>query len=96
MSCRVLGRGVEGMVLREILAQARERGVEQLLGVYRPTARNGMVSDHYGKLGFSAVRVDPDGATWWRLATDAASEPAPVPMHVRRLGIASADSELVG
>jgi FkbH-like protein len=96
MSCRVLGRGVEAMVLREILAEARARGIDTLLGVYRPTTRNGMVSDHYKKLGFDAVRTDSDGATWWRLGTDTTSEPASVPMQVRRLGSASAQSELVG
>jgi FkbH-like protein len=96
MSCRVLGRGVEAMVLREILAQGRARGIDTLLGVYRPTTRNGMVSDHYKNLGFEAVRTDPDGTTWWRLGTDITSEPASVPMRVRRLGIASAESELVG
>ena len=58
MSCRVLGRGVEAMVLREILAEARARGIDTLLGVYRPTTRNGMVSDHYKKLGFDAVRTE--------------------------------------
>ena len=58
MSCRVLGRGVEPMVLREILAEARARGIDTLLGVYRPTTRNGMVSDHYKKLGFDAVRTN--------------------------------------
>jgi FkbH-like protein len=50
MSCRVLGRGVERMVLREIVLHARERGIETLIGVYRPTGRNAMVSDHYPKL----------------------------------------------
>ena len=56
MSCRVLGRRVEQMVLREILDHARPRGVERLIGRYRPTARNAMVQDHYAKLGFSPRR----------------------------------------
>jgi len=54
-----------------------------------------MVSEHYAKLGFSAFHTDADGTTWWRLGTDTVSEPAPVPMQVRRLGMASAQSELV-
>jgi FkbH-like protein len=85
MSCRVLGRGVEDMVLREILQHARERGIARLIGVYRPTERNGMVRDHYAKLGFSQVDSDPDGTTRWELAADATAREAP--MRVRREGL---------
>jgi FkbH-like protein len=85
MSCRVLGRGVEDMVLREILQQARERGVARLIGVYRPTERNGMVREHYAKLGFVPVGSDPDGTTRWELGADAIAREAP--MRVRREGL---------
>jgi FkbH-like protein len=69
MSCRVLGRKVEDMVLKEITREARRRGVRELVGVFRPTDRNGMVRDHYGKLGFEPASAE-DGETRWRLATD--------------------------
>ncbi len=85
MSCRVLGRGVEDMVLREILQHARERGVARLIGVYRPTERNGMVREHYAKLGFSRLGSDPDGTTRWELGADAIAREAP--MRVRREGL---------
>ena len=55
MSCRVLGRKVEHMVLREILEHARAAGIRKLVGVYRPTERNMLVIDHYAKLGFTEV-----------------------------------------
>ena len=54
MSCRVLGREVERAVLNQIVAEARARGVRRLIGVYRPSGRNGMVKDHYKKLGLQA------------------------------------------
>ncbi len=82
MSCRVLGRRVEEMVLAELLRQARSRGIERLVGRYVPTERNGLVRDHYAKLGFTRTRSDPDGTTWWELA--ATSEVAPAPMAVDR------------
>jgi FkbH-like protein len=85
MSCRVLGRGVEDMVLREILQHARERGITRLIGVYRPTKRNGMVRDHYAKLGFSLLDSDPDGTMRWELMSDATAREAP--MRVRREGL---------
>ncbi len=70
MSCRVLGRGVEQMVLREIIRRARQRGVGRLVGIYRPTDRNGMVREHYQKLGFSQIEEDTSGATHWEIGTD--------------------------
>jgi FkbH-like protein len=85
MSCRVLGRGVEDMVLRELLQHARARGIGRLIGVYRPTERNAMVQDHYGKLGFVQLGRSPNGTTTWELAADAVHREAP--MQVRREGL---------
>jgi FkbH-like protein len=67
MSCRVLGRNVEHMVLREILEHARAAGVHKLIGTYRPTERNKLVVDHYAKLGFNKVREEEPGLTEWEL-----------------------------
>ena len=63
MSCRVLGRKVEQMVLREILAHARAAGICRLAGVYRPTDRNKLVFDHFAKLGFAKVEEEEFGQT---------------------------------
>jgi FkbH-like protein len=82
MSCRVLGRGVEQMVLREILLCGRARGIKRLIGSYFPTGRNAMVQDHYDKLGFTRISEDADGATMWELSMD--TEIAPSPMTVER------------
>ncbi|THK34264.1 HAD-IIIC family phosphatase [Ensifer sp. MPMI2T] len=82
MSCRVLGRNVEQMVLREILQQAREAGIRKLVGIYRPTDRNAMVRDHYAKLGFTPIAGEDDGSSRWML--DAATEVEPAPMRVLR------------
>jgi FkbH-like protein len=68
MSCRVLGRKVEHMVLREILDHARVAGVHTITGAYRPTDRNKLVVDHYAKLGFAKVAEEPSGLTDWELA----------------------------
>jgi FkbH-like protein len=58
MSCRVLGRGVENSTLNIIAEQARALGAERLIGVYRPSAKNAMVRDHYAKLGFVSLNGD--------------------------------------
>lgn len=91
MSCRVLGRRVEYMVLREILANAAANGIEQVVGVYVPTERNAMVRDHYEKLGFSRFEQDAAGdAEYWVIATDTEID-AP-PMTVRRIVCAVPES----
>ena len=63
MSCRVLGRQVEPASLNLIAEQARQLGASRLIGDYEPTTKNGMVADHYEKLGFTPVRVDSTGAS---------------------------------
>jgi FkbH-like protein len=85
MSCRVLGRRVEIMVLQEILANAKRRGARRLIGKYIPTGKNGLVEDHYAKLGFSRLATEPDGATVWELDVESAVVQA-APMVVRRHG----------
>jgi FkbH-like protein len=89
MSCRVLGRKVEQMVLREILLSARDAGVATLKGTYRPTAKNALVRDHYQKLGFEKIAEEPEGVTIWSMPTDA--DVSPAPMTVRRAGLVAAD-----
>ena len=63
MSCRVLGRQVEPASLNLIAAEARRLGAAQLVGAYMPTAKNGMVKDHYAKLGFTEIARAADGAS---------------------------------
>jgi predicted enzyme involved in methoxymalonyl-ACP biosynthesis len=63
MSCRVLGRGVETTTLNLVVEQARALGATRLIGEYVPTKKNGMVRDHYSRLGFSVVSQTPEGAS---------------------------------
>jgi predicted enzyme involved in methoxymalonyl-ACP biosynthesis len=72
MSCRVLGRKVEQMVLREILDHARPAGIDKLVGTYIPSGRNQLVVDHYAKLGFTKVAEDESGLTVWELPVEGA------------------------
>jgi FkbH-like protein len=81
MSCRVLGRKVEHMVLREILEHARAVGICKLTGTYRPTDRNKLVVDHYANLGFTKVGEEEPGLTYWELLVEGAN-PASAPMKV--------------
>lgn len=67
MSCRVLGRQVESATLNVVARQARSLGARTLIGHYRPTQKNGMVKDHYPKLGFQLLGGGNAGDTSWKL-----------------------------
>tara|TARA_R100000541_G_scaffold2171_14_gene8419 strand:- start:110578 stop:112497 length:1920 start_codon:yes stop_codon:yes gene_type:complete len=69
MSCRVLGRQVEDAVLDVLAAAATAAGYRALIGEYRPTERNGMVAEHFPRLGFvqhPALSDSEPDATFWR------------------------------
>jgi predicted enzyme involved in methoxymalonyl-ACP biosynthesis len=38
-------------------------GARRLIGEYIPTKKNGMVKDHYAKLGFTVMETDPAGGS---------------------------------
>jgi FkbH-like protein len=81
MSCRVLGRRVEELVLATVAEAARNDGVMRLKGIYIPTKKNGLVIDHFAKLGFTKTGDMPDGGTMWVL--DLANYVAPdLPMQI--------------
>ncbi len=75
MSCRVLKRRVEEAMLAEIAARARAEGATLLIGEYMPTARNGLVADHYRKLGFARTDQRTDGSQVWVLDLPAYTAP---------------------
>jgi FkbH-like protein len=70
MSCRVLGRGVETVILAELARLAAERGCAELVGRYARSERNGMVADLFARNGFAAAGEEADGATLWRATPD--------------------------
>lgn len=53
MSCRVLKRQVEDEALNELVRLAKERGCAKIEGIYRRTAKNEMVRDFFGNMGFT-------------------------------------------
>lgn len=67
MSCRVLGRRVEELVLDIVADAARVAGAKRLTGTYIPTKKNGLVIDHFAKLHFTKTGDLPNGETTWEL-----------------------------
>jgi FkbH-like protein len=58
MSCRVLKRQVEEVVLNELARISGLRGCNRLEGLYLPTPKNDMVRDFYSRMGFALMKED--------------------------------------
>ena len=67
MSCRVLKRNMEHAMLDRLVERAAACGIEKLRGFYYPTAKNKMVRELYGTLGFTRVSEAEDGSSVWEL-----------------------------
>ncbi len=80
MSCRVLGREVEQATLNLLCTNASQMGCTRLLGIYRPSAKNEMVREHYGRLGFTLLESLDDGSTRWVLPLQTYTD---WPTHIR-------------
>lgn len=69
MSCRVIGRNLEQVMLGKLLDQARRRGCEAVTGTYLALPKNQQVADLYPRLGFEDTSTDAGtGTTTWSLA----------------------------
>jgi len=68
MSCRILKRDMELAMLDALVEHAEAIGICLLQGYYIPSKKNGMVADHYEKLGFELSSADPETrASVWTL-----------------------------
>ena len=67
MSCRVLKREMEDTMMNVLVEKAREYGINKIIGYYYPTAKNRMVKDFYGMMGFDRVMEDEEGNSKWKL-----------------------------
>jgi FkbH-like protein len=87
MSCRVMSRRLEEFALDRLVEVAHDAGFTRLRGRYVPTAKNGLVSKHYERLGFRLVDELPDGSTTWELdVCDYLPSEPPIERAVAQLG----------
>jgi FkbH-like protein len=81
MSCRVLGRRVEELVLATVASAALNAGAKRLVGTYIPTKKNALVAEHFAKLGFARLSELADAASAWALHLETYRSPE-LPMRV--------------
>ena len=80
MSCRVLGRGLERFAMHALRQAAQNAGIRRIVGVFRPTSRNGLVANLYPELGFE--RIPTDETTEQRFVCDLESAAPPLPHQI--------------
>mgnify|MGYP002623562974 CR=1 FL=1 len=68
MSCRVLKRDMELALLDAIVHRCQAKGLQRIMGYYYPTAKNAMVRNFYGELGFEKKSEDEKGNSVWEFA----------------------------
>jgi FkbH-like protein len=81
MSCRVFGRQLEHEAMNIAVEAARERGARAIEATYVPTAKNSVVRDLFGNLGFRRLE-ESAGMSRWRLEV---GEYRPHVTYIRRL-----------
>lgn len=64
MSCRVLKREMELAMLDRLVEECQKADVEEIIGYYYPTKKNGMVAKLYEEFGFTQISSDGDGTVW--------------------------------
>jgi FkbH-like protein len=64
MSCRVLKRDLEQAMLDQFVLICRDKGVTQIIGRYFKTAKNDMVADLYGNMGFALLEQTLIESSW--------------------------------
>lgn len=83
MSCRTLGRQMEKFMFDRLVEAAIERRIARITGVYRATAKNGMVRTLYEQLGF---RITAQSAQETRYELEVPAQPPLTATHVRNAG----------
>ena len=65
MSCRVFKRDMELVMMDELVAACKKRGITKIRGYYYPTEKNQMVKDFFAQMGFRKLSGKEDSA--WEL-----------------------------
>ena len=55
LSCRVLGRNVENLFLKQILSELKHKGIHSVVGIYCATEKNIAAKDFYPKNEFTPI-----------------------------------------
>ncbi|MBQ8597647.1 MAG: HAD-IIIC family phosphatase, partial [Lachnospiraceae bacterium] len=75
MSCRVLKKDMEYAMMDALVAECRKQGIENIYGHYYQTAKNAMVKEFYGQMGFECIGAGAsEGDSEWKFVIPAEYE----------------------
>jgi FkbH-like protein len=77
LSCRVIGRTVETVILARVIAEARAAGARTIRGWFLPTKKNAPAKDFYATHGFRRAQEREDGGALWELDLTSATVECP-------------------
>jgi FkbH-like protein len=80
MSCRVIKRKLEESVCDQLVALAKLKGINEIIGVFKATEKNSLVANHYQELGF-VLQSEQENQQHWLLNV-AEYQPKNPPMKV--------------
>ena len=64
LSCRIIGRGVEDILLKDCVDMAVRQACDRIVGLYIPTKKNGQVEQFYANHGFSCIENNSSRAKY--------------------------------
>lgn len=65
MSCRVLKREMEFAMFDKLIEDCKDKNLVNIIGIYKRTNKNDMVSSLFSELGFKFVKEEFDGSIVW-------------------------------
>lgn len=74
LSCRIIGRKAEIGFVGYILRDLQKRGINKVLGIYIPSAKNMLTKGIFEKLGFVLVEKKDDGEEIWEYSLETLPE----------------------
>jgi len=94
MSCRVLSRGMEEFICKEVLTMARRQGCRRIVSRYVPSKKNQLVAGLYEKLQFQKTCEENDGTTHWEF--DLENPDPDYDIHIRQAKAESGEAQVYG
>lgn len=64
LSCRVIGRGIEKVFLKDCIDMAVRRDCEKVIGLYVPTKKNGQVEQFYKSYNFQYIKENNNESSY--------------------------------
>ncbi|PXF30948.1 hypothetical protein WH50_12565 [Pokkaliibacter plantistimulans] len=80
LSCRIQGKGVESAIISVLAEKAKLKNAQKIVGLYRPTRRNGQISGVFESIGFTVSGNEGDHIKY---ELDLKESTVTPPKHVR-------------